>query len=320
MTKLPLVTPQKCAEEDDGDEWFDIEPFTGKIWLANTPKPDDVQGVMVTLNGREDADLDWSAQLTHAGELVRNGCKILWNIDLGLFQNVKKPLTDERQLAILKLSLQHFRETVWENFQSETIGLVIYNGDVMFSCLSGQIVEETLPFQEWLREHQAGGIEPSIASAYYRRDVAAEYMTYLIAALPEELRIFLHLSTPSHLPLSVVVGLLNPDRFDKIEWILDSEHPLHAAWQRKGELLIPQQNKSPTGFCIPYPEWMPESCGILDEMLSSHRELRLIPEGSITSRWDCLDRLYVIEELLTPFGKRQLQGFIAAGGTVLSIP
>ena len=44
---------------------------------------------------------------------------------------------------------------------------------------------------------------------------------------------------------------------------------------------------------------------------------RVIPEGFLTVSWDGLDVIYVVEELITPQGKRMLDGFRAAGGQVV---
>jgi hypothetical protein len=279
------------CDEDDEIEIF--EPFHGKIWTGAASIPEGIQGVQITLDGKEHSDLDWSAPIAEAQKMIAQGYKILWKLDLGLFGELLHPLSDERQLTTLKLSLQHFREAVWDLYSRDTIGLVLYEGAVTFDDISDG------------------------EQAYQCRDIAADYITYLTAALPDDLRVMLKLTIPTEIPPSVVVGLLNPDRFEKIEWIHNGKHPLHASWIEKRNILIPvDQKASARGFCIPYPTWMPQGEGILEELLKEDPALRFVPEGAITSCWDQLDELIVLENYLTPFGKRQLQGFVAAGGNV----
>ena len=317
MTKMALLPTQKCADADDDDTYEEFEVFCGKIWTSIAPKPEEVEGVVVTLNGREHSDLDWKASIEEAERWIAQGCKILWKLELGLFDEIAQPLTNERQLTTLKLSLQHFREAIWDIFAHKTIGMLLFEGDVTFNSISGEVLEQTSPFQEWSDLHNAEQLPDELARAYYRRDVVADYLTYLTAALPEELRVIIKLTIPDTLPSSVVIGLLNPDRFDKIEWIFSGKHELHATWVEQGSVLIPIERKnSSRGFCIPYPNWMPQAEGVLEEMLQENSDIRLIPEGAITSRWDQLDELVVLEKYLTPFGKRQLQGFVAAGGQI----
>lgn len=319
MTKIPLVSPQRCEEEEELYPQA-TEPYKGKIWLSDDPRPEDVQGVAIQLDGRVNSTLDWSKQLVQAAEMKAQGLKILWKLDLGLFEGLENPLNDEGQILSLRLSLQHFRETVWDKFQEQTIALQIYEGDVTFSCLTDSQTEQSFPFNEWVVARKAENLTPEIAQAYHRRDLAAEYLSLLTIALPDDLRLLMSLKVPSELPYSVVVGLLNPDRFEKIEWTLDGLLPLHATWQQKDSLLIPNNTgTSPVGFCIPFPEWMPDRKERLDDLLHTYPELRLIPEGAITSQWEMLDQLYVMEKFVTPFGRRQLQGFIAAGGVKIPL-
>ncbi len=60
---------------------------------------------------------------------------------------------------------------------------------------------------------------------------------------------------------------------------------------------------------------MPDAESELDVLLETS-SLKMVGESKLSIAWDGLDCIYVIEDLLTPFGRRQLQGFIAAGGEV----
>ena len=47
-------------------------------------------------------------------------------------------------------------------------------------------------------------------------------------------------------------------------------------------------------------------------------EYRIIPELRLNEMWQGLDELIVIEEAVSPLGRRQIQGFLAAGGKIRS--
>lgn len=322
MTKFEIVQSNHCHNEEE-EELIDLppEPFKGKIRLEGCSLKDNAlesgMGITLSLDGRIDASLDWSSQIQEAEQSISKGYKILWDLDLGLFSHLLKPLGDEGQLLALRLSLQHFRELIWDRFKHETIGLLLYKGNYSFDDLTEDQLEKDSPFQEWVKIHSVENKEPKTAHAYHRRDVAAGYFSLLLASLPEELRVFHLLKVPEGTFPSLVLGLLNPDRFEKIEWILESDVPLHSTWHKRGELLVPNETgNAPHGFCIPFPHWMPDQPSQLDTLLQKEGSLRFVPEGAITAGWDQLDQLYVLDPFLTPFGKRQLQGFMAAGGTV----
>ena len=262
---------------------------------------DEGTGVYIGLDGTVGASLDWAASIHRADKLAAEGKFILWNLDMGLFQHLPHSLDKEAQLLTLKFTIDHFRETIWEKFKHCTLGVIIYKGDALFKDLG----EQALPFSD------------SLAQAYHRRNVAAEYLSHLTALMPESLRIYLWLSVDKNLPLSIILALLNPDKFERIEWIIDADHPLHSSWQQRGNQLHSlARNLCSTGFCIPFSEWMPLAGNAVDDLLREQTAIRLVPESALLSNWDQLDKLFVLEKFVTPFGKRQLLGFKAAGGEI----
>lgn len=314
------MTQFKIAD-DECDMEYDVpvNRYAGGISLSDHPS-DDAKGVCLRINGQIHADLDWSVSIAQAEKLVNQGHQILWKLDLGLFDRLSMPLKDDAQMQSLKLSLQHFREAIWERFKAHTIGVQIFEDSVLFNHFQEAQLEEATPFDEWKAALNPESKNALITQAYYRRDIAAEYMTVLTASIPEGLRIFIEMDVPEEIPLSIALALLNPDRFEKIEWILKSRHPLHGSWQYHDDKLVPINiNQQSVGLCIPCQQWMPEQVNAVDALLRENGAVRIIAESSITSNWDQLDLLHVIEEEVTPFGRRQLQGFQAAGGIVLLI-
>ncbi len=304
MSKFQLVS----GEDIDDHSTPEKEPYSGVIHLDTS----DEEGVCIELDGRVGSDLDWNSQIEQATLLASRGANILWKLNLGLFADLPHPLSNESQLLTLRLSVDHFCQTIWARFKTSTIGVVLYEGDVTFSDLT------EVHFEEWKFEHNAQHLNPEVAHAYYRRDVAAEYLVHFVGFMPESLRIFLMLSVPDTLPLSVAIALLNPDRFDRIQWILEGRHILNASLARQGNKLVPISLKHHSaGFCVPFPEWMPDQPNSVDALIEKHPNIRLVAEGAIISNWELLDEIYVLENFLTPFGKRQLLGFNAAGGLII---
>jgi hypothetical protein len=76
-----------------------------------------------------------------------------------------------------------------------------------------------------------------------------------------------------------------------------------------------KENQSSRGVLLPSDEYCtPEVLEKLEKLLAV--PCRIIPEKRLNEMWDGLDRLDVIEEAVSPVGKRHLMGFIAAGGEV----
>ena len=78
------------------------------------------------------------------------------------------------------------------------------------------------------------------------------------------------------------------------------------------------------GVCLPSLEHCrPSQYGGLREAFNwlSLAEIpyRIVPEGLLTTDWDGLDDLIVVPNGVSLQGKRKLQGFCAAGGTIVSL-
>ena len=235
---------------------------------------------VIFLDGKIDSPLEWKLPQELEGPLF-------WQIDLGLFSELNHPLENPMQLGALALALKYFKERFFERFEEQTCGLSFFRGPLS--------LEE--------------------------RDRAIDYLELLAEPLPPGL------------PLFALVDLAGV------------KEPLEAALLLEGEAwgrVRPAANRS--FFRTKYSwsceafffnEWegvvegvvlpSPGSCskerlsplgGVLSEL---GERCRILSEAQLTAEWEGLDRLYVQGDLVTPFLKRRLRGFCAAGGEVVRL-
>ena len=63
---------------------------------------------------------------------IEIGHKILWHLDVGSFKEMSFSLKDEAQGASLDLSIRHFLDNVWDQFQEHSMGVLLYQGGIDF--------------------------------------------------------------------------------------------------------------------------------------------------------------------------------------------
>lgn len=167
------------------------------------------------------------------------------------------------------------------------------------------------------------------------RDAAVEYLGLLTSSLPDGLPRYLQLDARSIQNPLWQVQLLHGERFDRFQLVVKGANiPVPAlGWGHSsmygllGELFHPTA-PSPlpvkVGVCLPLMELVDSHSyrGLkegLEALLSGNIPFRLIPETFLTTEWDGLDYLLYMPTGLGPQGKRKLQGFCAAGGTVVTV-
>ena len=122
---------------------------------------------------------------------------------------------------------------------------------------------------------------------------------------------------PDDLPVTLLVdGFFGPVK--KSEILSCFEH--FQICFRDGEGLIWNEAKieraasqSPIAVCMPDEpdEWLDKRLAALPFAF------KVIPERFLNERWSEVDYMYVFSKMLSPRGKRMLQGFCAAGGVVV---
>jgi hypothetical protein len=276
--------------------------------------------VTIELDGRMQASLNWSGAHQEADRCREQGRRIFWNLDLGLFDRLSRPLNDQTQFLSLCLSLEHFHNAIWKEFQADSIGLGLYRGNADFSDHFPWDEEQINNWHGWLQDDSApmsafSDVDPrSFARgswghrlvSLFCRDVGAEYLDLLVSHLPDGPACYLLLDDSSIASPLWRAQLTTRERYPRFQLGL-------------GEEIVAK-----TGVCLPsmslrYPsdfENLDEVLGILQE---ASVPFRIIPESLLTTEWEGLDSLLVVSRSVSTQGRRKLLGFCAAGGLVVTL-
>ena len=222
-------------------------------------------------------DSDLDWTSAHALALKTEG-PILWEFDFG-FSGKRLVLSDPAIFFSYTLAIEQFVKTLWQEFKERSAGVILYRGSADVFCRI-LVAEE--------------GDQELLAASIF-----ADYIHRLASFLPEEIKPFCLFEGPHSFSPARFLQLTSKDRF----WHL--------------ELSLKELSDSSTGLLFPEDDLCTESIRAhLDELLKD-QEYRIIPEGRLTEMWHGLDELIVIEEAITTRGKRQIMGFLAAGGKVI---
>lgn len=320
--------------------------------------PSGFNAVKIRIDGGIKSDLFWIEEKQAAREIAAKGLNIFWEMDLGISSLLKHPITHPSQFLSFKLSLEHFRDTLWKEFQDQSIGISLYRGTIDFAASYLFDVEQEKNLSGWLEDKfetiEALNEELShnfstffeVAShalkdtprgrqilQIYCRDTVSEYLDLLAGKLPEGLNAYLMIdANPIPDPLHVA-NLLSKVHFPHL--ILAVKGPLfhikEFSWEdtlfqfgyfgrrlpQKGVELIPR-----IAICLPSLSFYKPSDyevlrGVIEKLNARASCYKLIPEERLTQEWEGIDYLIVQKEKLTTQGIRMLQGFAAAGGTVI---
>jgi hypothetical protein len=313
--------------------------------------PSDCNAVMIQLDGTTQADLSWKKEQVKAKELVESGYTLFWDIDLGLFDRLTMPLDHQGQFLSLTLSLEHFRDTLWKEFKDKTLGICIYRGNLDFSKTFSWDIQQIDNLKNWLKtlfqheqafENETGLPLKSFSEAapanllqnenanqlmrLFCRDATVEYLSLLATRLPDALPCYLFLDGESFAAHPLwEAQLLNPEKFDLLNLALKNVRCPWNAWDwevnkfKKNDPL-----KAKVGICFPPMDmYRAENfAGLqqaLEVLLQQGIPFKIIAENHLISCWDGLDDLIYVPTGLSSQGKRKLQGFCAAGGTVVTV-
>jgi hypothetical protein len=341
-------------EENIEDETPLIENlpyFPSRIFEGIVPErleeiPTGFDAVMISLDGRTQSNLDWKKERIQAKRFVEKGYFLMWEMRLGLFGDLAQPLVNQTQFLTLALALDHFLDSLGKEFKSHTLGLSLFRGNADFSHRFPWDSHQEQNLKEWLQEighadlasldllQLQQHLKGQQLIRLFCRDVAVEYLALLAARMPDSLAPYLYLDASSLNCSSVnEIQLLNPERFNRLRLALKGHRlPFEAlGWELataqgysgRFSVELPPLPSISIGVCIPPCsfDYLHHDQGFeegLDALQKQSIPFRLIAESQLTSQWDHLDFLLYSPSGLSRQGKRMLQGFCAAGGTVIS--
>jgi hypothetical protein len=247
---------------------------------------------IITLDAKTTSALDWTKARTEALQKIATGKKILWHLDFGCFRDFMKPISNQEQFLALTLAVDHFISTLSNEFRSYSKGMLIYQGPADFA--------ETIPVGE------IEGTDP-LERSLKARNIASDYLQQLITKLPDTISAYIAFDRMASDALITDLSH-DPSAYGRLK-ILPDAH----SWSPEADLS--------TGLLMP-PMHLTQSVH-LESFRNVDRVIDLqykkIPESRLIHHWSGLDRLYYVEGALSSQGRRQLQGFIAAGGEVVTL-
>ncbi len=188
-----------------------------------------------------------------------------------------------------------------------------------FKSVTPQILQLTAPGQRLL--------------SLFCGDAAGEYLQLLAARLPDTINSFVLLDAGQGDDFALKAQLLSKERYPHLLVGVKNSSGLGGEFAWEGEALslgrlartphALQRTEPPRyGVCLPSLQKRRYCDSVaLNEIFATLIErkchFRVIPESILTTEWHGLDCLFVVSDLLSPQGRRKLQGFCAAGGVVV---
>lgn len=287
-------------------------------FLGEDPPSKEFNAVTVVLDGRCKSELNWKEAMQAAQKYIASGLFVLWELELGLFNQIKHPLSNQTQFLTLVLSIKHFQDTIWKEFAEHSLGLCFYRGRSDFY--------QNFKWDD-ISQQNFAAIESEIGSKQvFCQGAALEYWDLLTANVPDSLPLFVMVDTDS-VPYSLVGRMLTHDMAQRFHFLIRGGRiaSQEAGWEVNspyGYIGSNISSKSTTfnqvhiGISMSAHTW-----DGLDELLTKLRVMqkpfRFIAESNLTMEWDGIDFLLVSSKSITTQGRRKLQGFCAAGGTVV---
>lgn len=312
---------------------FDLHDFLETI-------PEGMTTICIRLDGSMQSDMSWKTQCEQAAYYVDRGYSIFWMLDLGLFKDLRCPLSNTMQFQSLCLAVEHFRDTVWEKFRTMTVGLTFYRGSLDFSLDFPWDEPQDFTFRTWLqdigrKEHSRYQLESSKEGQKLIRSfcgrAAAHYIELLGTRVPDTLPLFALIDT-SMIEDPLEKGkLISKEKFERVQLIIKGmPNPVPRFTWEGGEYTnstfgrttpLPPCLQNPSiGICLPPDDVDEVQLSDAMTLLADHQILfKTIPEEGLMTEWDGLDYLLYIPAYLSVAGQRKLRGFCAAGGTPVAI-
>lgn len=240
--------PEESDEEEVLPEFLPSHIFDAAYCGEEIPEGFD--SVRIPIDGSIKADLSWKKEREAALHYVKQGRRLLWDLDLGLPGSLPHPLSHRPQFLSLALSLDHFRDTLWKEFRKETIGLCLYRGSPDFSLHYPWDGEQIHNLQAWLAEFfttiEAFTEETGIATADFSlltpeilarsktgkelmrmfcRNAIAEYLTLLSARVSDALPLFLLFDVTSFQEPVEIAQLVTKELYSRFLLAIKSDFP-----------------------------------------------------------------------------------------------
>ncbi len=310
------------------------EIFVPRIYELNNQQesiPEGFNTVALTLDGTMKSVLDWREKSVLASYYISQGYHLFWKLNLGLFSELDWPLSDETQFKALSLALEHFTQDLWKNYAEHTIGVSVYEGPLDFSFRFPWDAQQEQNYHRWMQQQECSMLTAALSKALYCRNAIADYLDMLTINMPDRLQLFILIDGTDIEHPADLLQMAALDRFERFQIALQGSITASPYFSWRNDLMqlgyigknLPQQTSSmcKIGICPLPKEYMgveEEFNTIFSDLNSKNIPYKIISENRLTIEWDGLDYLIYSSKGITAQGKRKLNGFIAAGGTVIA--
>ena len=271
-----------------------------KIFDRNHPQepiPNGFTAATVVVDAKPASSLCWKSEISAAQELIKNGYKICFELDLGLFGSEFKGIANQGQFQTLVLALDEFRNRLLKPFQEHIEAVILYRSPTAFSS-----IEE--------------------------RDIQMDYLDLLRQELPDELITLLLFDCQNIQDPYSFVRMFSPDRFNLFTLGLAHAPVLlsNVCWNAGGALLgyigrdISKYHPQECSKALLMPRFTSDAASIrplIESLILQNKRFKIISEDFLALEWDGLDELYIQKTTLAATSLRMVDGFIAAGGVVI---
>ncbi|WP_420420678.1 hypothetical protein [Simkania sp.] len=249
------------------------------------------------------SDLDFSK----VQEEAETAEKILWNLDFDL---ASVSFYDKTTLASFLVAIKSFNEELLLPFLDKTFGVCLYQGPLLIPFKWNLEHEEG--FTDWQESYQKFPDPKNL----YCVEIFSEYLHRLAAALSDEA-----------MPMALFVPFEGSNA--RLAQFLSKEHFPYLYVGLKGHSLpigpfSSEAAHARVGITLPlHTHCSKESLAAMDRCMEELQQqkvpFRIVSEAHLTESWDGLDSLVIFSDFLSNQGKRKAQGFVAAGGEIVTV-
>lgn len=294
-----------------------------------------IDAVAISLDASMSSDLNWKEAQHEAAKATKNGSKIFWKFHFDLLSDLALFLSDPIHHQTLALSVQHFKQTLWEEFHKETLAVSLYEGPLDLLSYWKWDLRQEADLQKWLKERCLDGQTPAIMLAtkegrhwlrLFCRDIFMQHLDVLASYLPGGLTTCVLLEANGFEEPVELVQLLQKECYSSLSRAVACKPALIPVLlsSYKGVLTPKYQTIAKTenvslGICLPdvfSPADLGQFQSIALNLTQKKIPFRMIHESQLTQEWDGLDYI-LVASLVTAQGERKLRGFCAAGGKLL---
>lgn len=274
--------------------------------------PEPIISNSIYLDGQMDSSLDWKKQLQVASEYKEKKIPFLWNLDLGLFDRLKFPLSNQMQCQSLQLALDHFIQDCWLPFSEVSHGVVLYQGSLNFLAVLPKDGIYREDFDQWQGSRES----------LHARDIAASYFDALLSNFSLNIPAFICLDATSISTPLEEIELLHSDLFSRFHIALKgSSSGIFPKWNDDTIDFLAPAEMAKVALCLPAYDQpgMSELNEALNFLIENTIPFRVLSETELVQEWEGVDDLLFPPAALNARSLRKLQGFCAAGGRVITL-